>query len=209
MRESLDALQWFPRLRRDRDRRRARGGGGARQRGRRCRDAAAAATDRRRATRSATHGLVSILFLSDGAQTRGELEPLEGAQRAKAAGIPVYTVALGTPNGRCLRFGAVGGGGFNGGGGGGGGFGGGFGRAVPPDPQTLRAIADTTGGKFFRRVAPPATSRRDAYAGHSAPQPAPACPTASEITDEFVAGAAVLLLLAGLASALWAAEGLP
>ena len=42
---------------------------------------------------------VSILFLSDGKQTRGLLQPLEGAQRAKAAGIPVYTVALGTPEG--------------------------------------------------------------------------------------------------------------
>src|SRR5439155_1527690 len=73
-----------------------------------------------------THGLVSILFLSDGAQTRGELEPLEGADLAKAAGIPVYTVALGTPNG-VLNFGAGGGGG-----GGGGGFPGQFGgRRVP------------------------------------------------------------------------------
>src|SRR5213079_2797739 len=51
-----------------------------------------------------TRGLVSILFLSDGAQTRGQLLPLEGADRARAAGIPVYTVALGTPNGT-LRFG--------------------------------------------------------------------------------------------------------
>ena len=47
--------------------------------------------------------LVSILFLSDGKQTRGSLSPLEGAQRAKAAGIPVYTVALGTPNGVLSR----------------------------------------------------------------------------------------------------------
>jgi len=50
------------------------------------------------------HGLVSILFLSDGAQTRGTLQPIEGAERARAAGIPVYTVALGTPNGT-LDFG--------------------------------------------------------------------------------------------------------
>ena len=51
-----------------------------------------------------TKGLVSILFLSDGAQTRGTLLPLDGAERARTAGIPVYTVALGTPNGT-LRFG--------------------------------------------------------------------------------------------------------
>ncbi len=42
---------------------------------------------------------VSILFLSDGAQTRGLLQPLEGANLAKDAGFPVYTVALGTPEG--------------------------------------------------------------------------------------------------------------
>ena len=42
---------------------------------------------------------VSILFLSDGAQTRGLLQPLEGAQLAKEANFPVYTIALGTPEG--------------------------------------------------------------------------------------------------------------
>ena len=40
--------------------------------------------------------LVSILFLSDGHQTRGILRPLQGAAKARAAGIPVYTVSLGT-----------------------------------------------------------------------------------------------------------------
>jgi Ca-activated chloride channel homolog len=38
-------------------------------------------------------GPVSILFLSDGAQTRGILQPLEGAALAKEARFPVYTVA--------------------------------------------------------------------------------------------------------------------
>jgi hypothetical protein len=84
-----------------------------------------------------THGLVSILFLSDGAQTRGTLLPLEGADRAKAAGIPVYTVALGTPHGTVNVGGGFGGGDFSGP------------RRVPPDPATLRAIAQRTGGKFF------------------------------------------------------------
>ena len=42
---------------------------------------------------------VSILFLSDGAQTRGLLQPLEGAKLAKEACFPVYTIALGTPKG--------------------------------------------------------------------------------------------------------------
>ncbi len=143
-----------------------------------------------------TRGLVSILFLSDGAQTRGELEPLEGADLAKEAGIPVYTVALGTPGGT-LSFGS------GGGGGGGGGFPGGpFGSRrvpVPPDPDTLRAIATRTGGEFF--AAQSAKSLQSAYEklGSSLGRK----PGQSEITYAFLAGAAFLLVAAGLLSAFW------
>jgi Ca-activated chloride channel family protein len=73
--------------------------------------------------------LSAILLLSDGAQTSGLLAPLQGAERAKSFGIPVYTVALGTPDGVITRQG--------------------FSRPVPPDPVTLRQIAQTTGGEFF------------------------------------------------------------
>ena len=38
----------------------------------------------------------AIVLLSDGAQTRGTLAPLQGADRARDAGIRVFTVALGT-----------------------------------------------------------------------------------------------------------------
>ena len=55
-------------------------------------------------------GPASILFLSDGAQTRGILQPLEGAALAQEACVPVYTIALGTPEGVIDR-GAFGGGG--------------------------------------------------------------------------------------------------
>ena len=44
--------------------------------------------------------LASILLLSDGAQTRGLLSPGQGAERAQSAGIPVYTIALGTDGAR-------------------------------------------------------------------------------------------------------------
>ncbi|MDH4177015.1 MAG: VWA domain-containing protein, partial [Thermoleophilia bacterium] len=76
----------------------------------------------------------SILFLSDGAQTRGFLTPSEGADRAAAAGIPVYTVSLGTDEGVLTRD-----------------FGNGFEQEipVPPDPETLQQIAQATGGEFF------------------------------------------------------------
>ncbi|MBA3736499.1 MAG: VWA domain-containing protein [Actinobacteria bacterium] len=144
-----------------------------------------------------TKGLVSILFLSDGAQTRGDLEPLDGADRARAAGIPVYTVALGTPNGT-LTFG----------GGGGGTPGptpfGGRRVPVPPDPATLKAIADRTGGQFF--AAQSAKSLQAAYSKLGSRLGRR--PGKSEITYGFLAAAAGLLLAAGVLSALWS-PGLP
>jgi Ca-activated chloride channel family protein len=131
-------------------------------------------------------GPVSILFLSDGFQTRGELLPLQGAQRAKTAGIPVFTIALGTPNGTLDR-------GF-------GGYGYGNGRVpVPPDPATLSAIARTTGGQFF--AARSANALQSAYAKLGARLTR--IPRKHEVTYEFVAIAAGLLLGAGLLSAAW------
>lgn len=140
-----------------------------------------------------TRGLVSILFLSDGAQTRGQLLPLEGADRARAAGIPVYTVALGTPNGT-LQFGfqrpPQG-------------FPGGFGQGrrvpVPPDPETLRSIADRTGGQFFE--ARNAHSLKAAYSKLGSRLGRK--PGKTEITWEFLVAAAALLIGAGLLSAAW------
>jgi Ca-activated chloride channel family protein len=141
------------------------------------------------------HPLVSILFLSDGHQNRGNLQPLQAAARAKAAGFPVYTVALGTTGNTTLK----GGGGFGFFGAGGSGFFTGR-NGLAPDPVTLRKIAQATGGKFFR--AKTAGAVKDAYAklGSSLGR----APDRKEVTDEFVAAAAVLLLLAGLASAIWA-----
>ena len=143
---------------------------------------------------TSARGLVSILFLSDGAQTRGVLEPLQGAERARAAGIPVYTVALGTARGT-LRFG----------------FGGGtqqrdpFGGyrrrvPVPPDPATLRAIADRTGGEFFAARSAEAVESAYAKLGSKLGRKR----GRTEITYGFLAGAAGLLLAAALLSARWA-----
>jgi Ca-activated chloride channel family protein len=76
--------------------------------------------------------LVSILFLSDGEQTRGRLLPLAGAELARTAGYRVDTVALGTAMGMLILGDSM------------------FQRiSVPPDPRTLRAIARLTGGEFF------------------------------------------------------------
>jgi Ca-activated chloride channel family protein len=153
----------------------------------------------------ADKGLASILFLSDGAQTRGILAPFEGAQEAKAAGIPVYTVALGTPEGTIRgRFG------FGGGGGGGPLPPGsppptpGFDPddeviPVPPDPETLREIAETTGGKFTE--ARTADVLEDTYEqlGSSLGRE----PGETEVTFLVLAVAGGLLLAAGILSALW------
>jgi Ca-activated chloride channel homolog len=138
--------------------------------------------------------LVSILFLSDGHQTRGILTPLQGANRAKAAGIPIYTVALGTTGNTSLR-------GFPAGGGAtGGGFGFGFGqRGLAPDPRTLRAIATTTGGKFYR--ARSAGAVKDAY--KSLGSKLGRTSGTQEVTSWFAAGAALLLVAAGALAAFW------
>jgi Ca-activated chloride channel homolog len=142
-----------------------------------------------------TRGLVSILFLSDGAQTRGELLPLDGADRARVAGIPVYTVALGTARGT-LRFNfSRPPGGFPGPNP----FGPGRSVPVPPDPNTLRAIANRTGGEFF--AARDSKSLNAAYSKLGSRLGRK--PGKTEVTYGFLAGAAGLLLAAGLLSALW------
>jgi Ca-activated chloride channel family protein len=147
-----------------------------------------------------TKSLASILFLSDGAQTRGTLLPYEGADRAKAAGIPVYTVALGTPEGVVTgRFGF----GFGPGGGGPPPGSPGFDDEqtipVPPDPVTMREIAETTGGKFTEAKTADVLDETYKNLGSSLARE----PGETEITFAFLAIAGGLLLLAGLLSALW------
>jgi Ca-activated chloride channel family protein len=76
----------------------------------------------------------SILLISDGAQTQGEVTPAQAAARARNARVPVYTISLGTPNGIVQRQ-----------------LPGGFTERirVPPDPSTLRQLARASGGEFF------------------------------------------------------------
>jgi Ca-activated chloride channel family protein len=134
------------------------------------------------------NGPVSILFLSDGAQTRGILQPLEGAALAKEACIPVFTIALGTAEGVIDR-GILGGPTVPGP------QGGRF-IPVPPDPLTLQTIADETGGEFSEARSADALERAYAKLGSKLGRE----PGESEVTFLFVALAAGLLLAAGVLS---------
>ena len=127
--------------------------------------------------------IAAIAFLSDGSQTRGFLEPHEGAALAQEAGVPVYTISLGTPEGTVT-----------------GNFGG-FQETipVPPDPVTMAEIAEITGGKFF--------AARDAGALEAVYEELGSSlgrePGQAEITAWLLAAAAAALAAALLLSALW------
>jgi Ca-activated chloride channel family protein len=142
----------------------------------------------------------AIILLSDGAQTRGVLTPLQGAAKAKNAGIRVFTVALGTKNGT-LGFG---GGPFGGSGYGNGPFNSQGRFPVRPDPLTLAAIARATGGKTFQ--AKTASKVQGVYKQLGASIATKTKP--HEITSWFV-GVAALLLFGSLGLARVTGERLP
>jgi Ca-activated chloride channel family protein len=126
----------------------------------------------------------SVLLLSDGAQTGEGPTPQQAAERARELGIPVSTVALGTsdavvevplPGGLSQQV------------------------TVPPDPDTLRAVAEATGGRFFE--APDAEGLKAVYEelgsrlGSEREE--------REVTAAFAGAGAVLLLAGGALSAAW------
>jgi Ca-activated chloride channel family protein len=104
------------------------------------------------------------------------LLPLEGAARAKSFKIPVYTIALGTPEG-VVEFNR---------------FGGTRIIPVPPDPATLRQIASTTGGRFYE--AESVGDLRDAY--DKMGSLVSKVERKQEVTFAFLAGGLLLLLSA-------------
>ena len=127
---------------------------------------------------------VIMVLLSDGANTLGQADPLDAAQEAADLGIPIFAIALGTQDGvatvtdtqgrqRTLR--------------------------VPPDEETLMAIAEMTEGKFFS--APTAEELKSVYEdlgskiGYDT--------ETTEVTVGFAAVAALLVLAAGGLSLLW------
>ena len=123
----------------------------------------------------------AIVLLSDGATTSGD-DPVEIARRARTAGVPVSTVALGTPDGSLqLPDGRV--------------------TPVPPDPQSLREIAQASGGRAY--AAEDAGALEQVY--EDLGSQIGTRPEQREVTAG-VAGAGVLLLLAALGTA-WRRRG--
>jgi Ca-activated chloride channel homolog len=120
-----------------------------------------------------------VLLLSDGASTTG-VHPLEAADAARALRVPVYTIALGTPDGTLNPFG---------------------GRRipVPPDEATLQAVAERTGGRFFS--APSDDELRSIYKELSSR--IGFVTEKQEVTVLFAAAALLLLVAGATISVLW------
>ena len=90
--------------------------------------------------------LVAAILLSDGANSVGQADPLDAAKRAASMNVPIYTIGLGTPDGSIQvrdNFGQL------------------QTVPVPPDTETLKEIADTTGAKAF--LAPTAQDLASVY----------------------------------------------
>lgn len=113
-----------------------------------------------------------IVVLSDGATTVG-IPPSLAADDAKDAGVPVFTVALGTQDGTLSD-----------------------GTPVPPDPDGLRQVADITGGDAYESTDAASVSavyqRLGSFIGTERVR--------SEVTAWPTGLAAVLLVMAGVAA---------
>ncbi len=124
----------------------------------------------------------AILLLSDGANNVGS-SPAAAARQAAADHIPIYTVALGTPNGtikvtRGSQTVTV---------------------SAPPSPQTLAQVASLSGGKAFMAADANQLSaiyqHLAAQLGHKRVK--------RELTAELAGGGLVLLLVASALSLIW------
>ena len=124
----------------------------------------------------------AIVVISDGARDGGRVAPDDAAQQAKRQGVPVYSVLVGTQNGVVTEK-----------------LTGGYRRIirVPPDPETLRQVAQTSGGEFFS--APDAEGLRRVY--EELGSRLGTRKEDREITDVFAAAATILLLTGASLSA--------
>jgi Ca-activated chloride channel homolog len=115
-----------------------------------------------------------IILLSDGVNNAGVITPDEAVALAKSAGIPVFTVGLGTTTPTVLGYDWMG-----------------NPQYAQLDEKTLQSIADQTGGKYFKSVDD--KTLREVYAGLTSDIVHEKEDTS--IRDWFIAGALVLLVL--------------
>jgi Ca-activated chloride channel family protein len=127
----------------------------------------------------------AILLLSDGTSNVGA-NPYAAAQQAKAAHVPIYTIAMGTASGtiqiKKKRRTVT--------------------APVPVSPQELRQIANLSGGRAYTAAD---GARASAIYAHLAAKLG-SKHVKREITADFVGGGLVLLLASGALSLLWFAR---
>jgi Ca-activated chloride channel family protein len=129
----------------------------------------------------AKHPPSAIVLLSDGAANAG-VNPLSVAREAKHERIPIFTVALGTPNGTLPNpnpFSSP--------------------VAVPPDPELMRQIADASGGRAFNAQSADQLSSIYRHLGSQLGSQH----RSRDGTYEFAIAGGVLLLFGAAASARW------
>jgi Ca-activated chloride channel family protein len=127
--------------------------------------------------------LFAVLLLSDGANSTGS-EPLNILDDAKKAGVPIYTIALGTDEGTVDITNDVGVTET---------------LAVPPDRATLQKVAEETGGRYFE-----APTEADLQAVYDEIGSQVSWEDEQrELTAAFAGAGAVFLLLGAGLSALW------
>ena len=128
--------------------------------------------------------VTATILLSDGANSTGQAEPLDAAREAAAEGMPIYTIALGTPDGVVDvqdQFGQT------------------QQLQVPPDTETLQQVAEITGGRYFD--APTAEDLAAVY--ESLGSKVGYTEQVQEVTQWFAAAALLLVVVGGGLAALW------
>jgi Ca-activated chloride channel homolog len=127
------------------------------------------------------HPPSAIVLLSDGAANRG-LDVITVAREAARDRIPIYTVALGTPDGTLPNpdpFGPP--------------------VAVPPDPELMQQIAEISHGRSFNAQTADELSSIYKSLGHQLGS----VTRKREVTAAFAIGGLVFLVLAGATSTRW------
>jgi Ca-activated chloride channel homolog len=119
-----------------------------------------------------------VIVLSDGANTSG-MDPAEAARMSNELGVPVDTISFGTAAGTI-----------------------GDGQQVPVDGETLQAVAEATGGRYFEAANTDELNNAYADIGSSVGYET----EVREVSAWFIGIGLVLAVVAALASMFWFAR---